>query len=421
MRLVRAAIIGVALCACACGAGAQASQPGTGAASETSVYGRPRFMLYLFEAESGSVSSTERFILYNSILTAAAQANPDVVVMESPDSTVPDTVEGRKELARRVNADCWLSASETGGLSNLTIQVETYDILRDQAFGTQVIRPGFVVDYRAISAGFWDELTAAIKGSYARVVDRTPLKVTGVPGTELSGIPGGPFHIGPDGAFEQEIPYPSSFTLTARAAGYYDAEQALSVGITPLSVALPQEAEPSLGVELRLSSFQFPGARLWWYVIPAEVFARLGITTELFGFYPIDNTPNVFVTGAPLSLLELDAGLYISPAESFLRFFLGIGGYLRICHPPAPRFGLDTDGAPGAVTASLGLEYSPWRKLRFVVEYEPALILASNPQQFINVTFVPNSFPSGSVPGYIVLPWGLLDLRNLYLGLRLDF
>ena len=399
-----------------------AEQPAAGAQPSTATaFGRPRFMVYLFQAEQDTLSPTERFVLYNSILAAATQANPDVVLLESPDQTVPDTSQGREELARRINADCWLFVSASGGFANLTIEAETYDILRQQTFGQEIIRPGFAVDYRTISTGFWDKIVEAIRTSYTRIVDATTFTVKGVPGTELTGVPGGPYRIDKSGTLVQKIPYPSSFTMKARAGGYYDQEQSLFLGIEPLTVNLNQVAKPRLGAEVWLSSFQFPGIRLWWYVIPAEVFVRLSATTELFGFYPIDNAPSVVAVGSPLSQVGLDAGLYIFPAESLLRFYIGVGGYLRFSSPPAPSFSIDTQGAPGAITLSLGAEYSPSRRLRFVIDYQPAFILASNPQQFINLSFVPNSFPSGQVPGYIILPWGLFDLRNVYLGLRMDF
>jgi len=399
---------------------AQPPQQGAAPNSTTAVFGRPRFMIYLFEAEQDTLSAEERFVLYNSILASAAEANPDVVLLESPDPVVPATREGKEELARRINADCWLSVSASGGFANLTIQVETVDILRQETFGQEIIRPGFVVDFRTVSRGFWDKVVAAIKSSYSRIVDLSTLTVHGVPGTELTGIPGGPYRIDASGTLVQKIPYPSSFTMKARANGYYDTGQSLFLGIDPLNIALNQVAKPRFGAEVRLSSFQFPGVELWWYILPAQVFARLGFTTQMLGLYPIDNAPSVVAIGAPLSQLELDAGLFVSPAENLLRFYVAAGGYLRFSHPPAPSFAVDTEGAPGAVTLSLGVEYSPSRRLRFVIEYQPAFILASNPRRFIDLSFVANSFPSGQVPGYVVLPWGLFDLRNLYLGLRLD-
>ncbi|MGA2612965.1 MAG: hypothetical protein ABSG38_05890 [Spirochaetia bacterium] len=415
MRHLRPFISLFLLCVCAAAAGAQQAQDQTSA-----TFGRPRFMIYLFQAEQDTLSSTERFVLYNSILAAATEANPDVVLLESPDQTVPDTRQGREELARRINADCWLSVSASGGFGNLTIQAETFDILRQQTFGQEIIRPGFVVDYRTISRGFWDKIVEAIKTSYSRIVDVTTFTVHGVPGTELTGVPGGPYRLDKSGTLEKKIPYPSSFIMKARASGYYDLEEPLFLGIEPLAVTLNQVRKPRFGAEVRLSSFQFPGVRFWWYVVPAQIFVRLGATTQLFGLYPIDNSPSVVVVGSPLSQVGLDAGLYVLPAESLLRFYVGVGGYLRFSHPPAPSFTIDTQAAPGAITLSLGAEYSPSRRLRFVADYEPAFILASNPQQFINLSFVANSFPSGQVPGYVILPWGLFDLRNLYLGLRLD-
>jgi hypothetical protein len=404
----------------AAAAGAQDEQAKT-ATTSSGAFGRPRFMIYLFQAEQDTLSPEEKFVLYNSILAAATEANPDVILLESPDQTVPSTPEGKQELARRINADCWLSVTASGGFANLTIQVETFDILRQETFGDEIIRPGFVVDFRTISRGFWERVVSTIKTSYGRIVDLSTFTIHGRPGTDLTGVPGGPYRLDNTGTLVQKIPYPSSFTMKAQAKGYYDTERSLFLGLDPLTVSLDQVAKPHIGAELRLSSFQFPGVRFWWYIIPAQLFLRLGLTTEYLGFYPIDNAPSVVVVGAPLSQVELDAGLFVSPAENLLRFFVGAGGYLRFSHPPAPTFAIDTDAAPGAVTLSLGAEFSPSRRIRFVMDYEPAFILAPDPRQFINLSFVANSFPSGDVPGYIVLPWGMFDLRNLYLGLRVDF
>jgi hypothetical protein len=383
-------------------------------------FGRPRYMIYLFESEEGTLAPEQGFVLYNSILAAVAQANPDVVVLESPDPAVPRTKAGREELARRINADCWLHVAADGGFENLTVTVETFDILRQETLGSQVIRPGFVVDFRTISRGFWGGIVAAIKDGYSRVVDLTSLTVRGKPGTEVQGVPGGTLTIGESGVVEQKVPYPSVFGLRARAPGYYEVERPMSLGIDALSVDLGQVAKPWFGAELRLSSLQFPGVRFWVSIIPAEVFTRLGFTTQMIGIYPIDNAPSIFAFSSPLSMVELDVGLYLLPAEQQFRLFAALGGYLRIAHP-AGYFGLDTGAAAGAVTLSIGGDYSPSRRLRFVFDYQPAFILAPDPQRFINLSFVPNSYPSGEVPGYVLLPWGLFDLRNFTVGVRIDF
>jgi len=402
-----------------CALGAQDASPQP-ASAPVSGFGRPRYMVYLFEAEEDTLSPEQNFLLYNSILSAVAEANKDVVILESPDPSVPRTREGREELARRVNADSWLSVVASGGFQNLTVEVDVFDILRQESTAHEIIRPGFVVDSRTIARGFWDGMVADISKDYSRIVDFTTLTVRGRPGTELVGVPGGPYRIGSTGTLVEKIPYPSVFLLRARAAGAYEVERPLTLGIDKTEVDLGQVSKPWIGVEASLSSLQFPMVRVWGSIIPALLFARLGVSTQIIGLYPIDNAQSVLVTGSPLSFLSLDVGLYVLPAENLFRIYVAAGGYLRFSHPSG-YFGLDNDGAPGAITATVGAEYSPSRRVRFLLAYEPALILAPDPQKFVKISFVTNSYPSGQVPGYVVLPWGLIDLRNVYVGMRVDF
>lgn len=382
-------------------------------------FSRPRFMVYFFETEPGTLSESQEFVLYNSILSAVAAANRDVVVVESPDPDVPPTEAGKEELARRINADSWLHVVASGGFENLTLQVETFDILRQRTFGEEIIRPGFRVDYRIIARGFWDSMVETIQGNYSRIVDLTSLRISGEAGSTIEGVPGGPFEIGAEGSTVIEVPYPSAFTLRISSGGYYDVERPIFVGIDPIELEVDQTRLPRLGVDLRLSSLQFPGFRLWYYPIPAELYVRAGVVTQLVGFYLIDNAPQVLVTGGPLSLLSLDVGGYINRPESLTRLYAGLGGYLRVTH--APRLlGLDRSGALGAATATLGVEYSPSRRVRFFAEYQPAWIITDSPQEFIDASFVTNRFPSGRVPGFYVFDRGLIDFRDVFLGLRID-
>jgi hypothetical protein len=377
-------------------------------------------MIYLFEAEQDTLSAEQSFLLYNSILADIAKANEDVVILESPDPSVPRTREGKEELAQRINADSWLAVVASGGFENLTVEVTIYDILRRETTGQEIIRPGFVVDSRTIARGFWDPIAASIREDYERIVDFSTLTVHGRTGSELIGVPGGPYSIDETGTFYQQIPYPSVFVLRAEAKGTYVVELPLSLGIDPLEIDLDQVSKPRFGLEASLSSLQFPALKFWVSIIPAEIFVRLGLSTQLIGFYLLDNIDSVIRTGSPLSFLSLDAGMYVLPPERLFRFFAAVGGYLRFAHPKG-YFGLDKDAAPAAVYLSLGGEYSPSRRIRFVFTYEPAFIFAADPQNFIRLSFISNSYPSGEVPGYVVLPWGLFDLRNFYLGARLDF
>jgi len=427
-RLPRAAALAFALCLSAASSRAQeaaatAPTPGPVAAakeSALSAYGRPRYMIYLFEAEEGTLSARESFVLYNSILAAVARANDGVVILESPDDAVPRTKEGKEELARRVNADSWLHVVASGGFANLTVEASTFDILKQETIGEHLVRPGFVVDYRVIARGFWDDIAASIRDGYERIVDTTTLTVAGRPGTELEGAPGGPYRVGDDGTVELELPYPSVFLLRAKSSGAYVVERHVSLGIEPVELDLGQMTKPLFGVEASISGLQFPALRLWVSILRAEVFARLYLSTQTIGLYPLDNATSIVQTGSSLSFIGADAGLYVLPPERLFRLFAAAGGYIRISHPEG-YFGIDKDIAPGAATLSLGCEYSPSRRLRFVASYDPAYIFADDPRKFIERSFTANSYPSGEVPGYVLLENGLLDLRGFHIGIRYDF
>jgi hypothetical protein len=276
------------------------------------------------------------------------------------------------------------------------------------------------VDYRVIARGFWDDIVASIAGGYERIVDTSVLEVRGRPGTRLEGAPGGPYEIGAEGEASLELPYPSVFVLKARSPGAYDVERPVSLGIEAMKVDLGQVSKPRYGVEASLSGLQFPELRLWVSIIRAEVFARLSLSTQMIGLFPLDNAASLVQTGSPLSFVGVDAGLYVLPPERLFRLFVAAGGYLRISHP-AGYFGLDSGMASGAATLSLGCEYSPSRRLRFVASYDPAYVFAADPRKFIERSFAANAYPSGSVPGYVVLESGLLDLRGFCIGARLDF
>jgi hypothetical protein len=427
-RALAAAALAAALSLGALPAGAiRAEAQGSASAAPTSAeggtlsaYGRPRYMIFLFEPEKGTLSAQESFVLYNSILAAVSEANRDVVILESPDAAVPRTKEGKEELARRVDADSWLYVAASGGFANLTVEASTFDILKQETIGEHMVRPGFVVDFRVMARGFWNDIAASIKDGYERIVDTSVLEVRGRPGTKLEGAPGGPYEIGAEGSASLELPYPSVFVLKARASGAYDVEKPVSLGIEAQEVDLKQVTKPRFGVELSLSGLQFPEMRLWVSIVRAEIFARLSLSTQMIGLFPLDNTASLVQTGSPLSFVGLDAGLYVLPPERLLRLFVAAGGYLRISHPEG-YFGLDSSLAPAAATLSLGFEYSPSRRLRFVASYDPAYVFASDPRKFIERSFAANAYPSGEVPGYVVLESGLLDLRGFCIGARLDF
>ncbi|TVR31948.1 MAG: hypothetical protein EA404_08775 [Spirochaetaceae bacterium] len=384
-------------------------------------FARPRFMLLLLETESDRFTDQQEFVLYSSILTTVAAASDAVVIFESPDPDIPPTRAGKESLARSVNADSILHIIASGGFENLTVEYEAVDLLRRQTAGVGIIRPGFSVDYRVISVGLWSPLELLLRNEFQRVVDQTELTVEAKPGAMISGLPGREMRVGESGRLTVAVPSSSAYSLTAELPGHYRENASFFVSIDPVSVEFDLVQQPTYGVDLRFSSLQFPGVRFWYYAIPATLFVRSGITTQLYGFFPIDNSDRLLRKGSALSFLALDAGVYLLPPERLFRLYAGAGGYLRFVHSSLSELTLDSDAARGAMTMVLGGEYSTSRRWRFIFEYQPAYIFAPDPQHFIDLSFITNRFPDGEVPGFVLLDRAVLDLRNIYLGVRLDF
>lgn len=383
---------------------------------------RPRYMLFLFEVEPQTLSAQQEFLLYNSILSATAAATDAVVLLESPNVDVPTTREGREGLARSVNADSWLYVIVSGGFENLVVEVETFDLLRRETIGREVIRPGFAIDYRILSVGLWESVEATLQTGYERVVDSTELTVEALPGTEVGGLPGGPHVVGDSGSVVVPIPVSSAYDVLVDLPGHYRERRAIFVEIDPVTLSFEQFEQPQFGVDLRISSFQFIGARFWYYPVPAQVFVRAGFTTQAFGFFPVDNSERLLQQGSALSEFAIDGGIYISPAEQLLRFYTGGGFYLRLVHPSFSDLGLERDASNGfAFTAMFAGEFSTSRRLRFFLEYAPAYIFASDPQRFIDLSFARSTDTGDDIPGFVVTDGGVFDLRNVYLGARWDF
>ncbi|MFW6249649.1 MAG: hypothetical protein ACOC47_00985 [Alkalispirochaetaceae bacterium] len=423
----RPRLLGVLLLAVALGigpAGPAAGQdaPAGEAPGDGDPLARPRYMLYLFDTEEDAFTEREEFLLYNALLTETAAATDAVVILESPDPEVPDDQLAWESLARSINADSWLRVVASGGFENLTVEVESYDLLRRELVADEVIRPGFVVDYRIIAAGIFSDVAGMLAENYERIVDTTELTVEALPGTAVSGLPGGTREVDGSGALTVSVPASSAYGLTAALPGHYTVDEELFLGVDPQTVNLEQVARPQFGLDLRIASLQFPGMRFWYYLpLPVDLFARTGFTTQAIGLYPIDNTSRLVQAGSSLSSWSIDAGGYLTAPREFLRLYAGAGGFLRFVGLSLSELSLEQDAAAGAFTLFLGAEYSQSRRFRLFFEYEPAYIFADDPGRFIDVTFLRNRFPSDNPPGFVVLDSAVVDLRNLYVGARWDF
>ncbi|MFW5689358.1 MAG: hypothetical protein ACOC1U_07295 [Spirochaetota bacterium] len=393
----------------------------TGEALEIEDFARPRRMIYFYETEPGTLSEFDRFLLYNSILTSVSGANASVVIVESPDPEVPITQEGREELARRVDADAWMQIYVAGGLADLTVRATLYDMTAGRVVAEPIIRPGFPVSYRTLARGFWDPIAAEIDAGFAPIVAATEATVLGRAGTSISNLPGGPYELDADGRLVLLLPTPATYAIEATLPGFVPVEESFYLGDEPRVVELVQLTAYRYAVDVLASSFQFPGVRFRYHFVPGFWFARVGLTTQYVGVNFVPNQPLVSVGASKLSTLYVDGGSLVGELDGFTRFLLAGGAFLRLRHEP---FGLETDAALGGVHLSLGVELAPWRRepvlrnVRLFADYQPAFFFAPDPDGFLTRSLAWNAFPGGSVPLIYGTGWGVVDLRDLYLGVR---
>ena len=374
-------------------------------------FARPRRMIYYFQAGPQGFSAADREVLYRSVLIAVAPANPNVILFESPEPDVPSSAKGMEELARQIDADCWLSVTATGSMREVRVEVSTFDILRQQYFGQRVIQPGFPLDYRTLAQGFWDDVAKGIRADYGAVVDTVRVKIQGIPGTRIAGLGSKDLAIGGDGSLEVTLPNPATYTIRATAAGFYPVEHTFYLGYDPLSETLQQNRAARFSADFSMSNLQFPEARFWYFPVPATVYLRAGLTTYALGVYLINSTPSI-LRGNPLTRLNLGGGFFLSQPGRSVRFYTGLDGFVRIAHGSSYT-GVD-ESSPFGGDVVAGIEYSPIVHLRFFAEYAPLIYYTPD-----SATFREVSFPNGeAVGGYIFSNGVSIDLRNVSFGVR---
>lgn len=385
-------------------------------------FARPRRLIYLYETEPGLLEPYDEFLLYNSILTDVAAANTQVVLVESPDRVVPFTLAGKEDLARRVDADAWMHIYVAGGLDDLTVRASLYDMTEGEELDEIIIEPGFPVSYRTLARGFWDELAASIGERFAPIVQAAEATIRGLPGTTIENLPGGVFVLGETGAETVLLPTPATYTLSGALSGYIPVQETFYLSSEPAEIDLVQLTTYRFGVDSFASSFQFPGARFRYNIVPGSWFARLSATTQYVGVNFVPNQPLFSLGTSKLSTLYLDGGTLLGNLDALVRYQFALGGFLRLRHEP---FGLEQDASLGGIHASVGIELAPWRRqrvlrnIRLFAEYQPSIAFTSDSDAFLERSLAWNSFPGGTVPLVYGLGWAVADLRELHVGLRL--
>jgi hypothetical protein len=379
----------------------------------------PRRLLVVME--SGAVSgysADQMIVLKRSFLTALADRDDAPTPVDFGSKPFPSSLADRNKTARDAGADCWLLVRLSGLGGSPSISVLSYDLLynlRTLDFSAHRSEAFSMVD---ISRERWDDVVPAVLKKYPPLIahsySRGPpapvtLTIRAVPGSVITGLSPRPLTVGTGGTVAIDLPSPAPYSLRVTARGFVPTLASLYLdGATQLT--LDQARSPWLRLDAAFLDGFFPGAAASFSLPALPLFARLGFTSFRAGI--AINQDNV-TASLPLSQFTLLLGIYLSPEDHPLRWYVGAGPLLRVSLPAGGSLAMD-QLVPFGVQVVGGLELPLTGKLKTFLEYAPSGYYTPQPALFVA------SFGSGggTFPYFSFPPLVAIDLFELRMGLR---
>jgi hypothetical protein len=376
----------------------------------------PRRLLLVLQAQGDSYSDADRVALSNSLALAFGEASPNLSVVVFGGGRFPEPLTERIAAAEQLGADAFLLVQASGERDAPSVSLSLYDIPGQNAFDWS-LPSGAGLDTSDLSYVDWSGVVFLVLGGLqgrsgaeepAARRESAAVTIRALPGARVTGLPEGPLDVNDDGILSAQVPVPGLYTVRVTHPGYYPAQERYYV-VADREISLTQSPDCSWNMDLTLFDAFFPGMAAGWYFIPEYAFVRTGMTAFFFGLRLSDR--EVLYT-IPLVNLFLDTGLYFSPEDSPVRFYAGVGGFLRLSFAEGVIPVLDAL-SPGGAQVSLGAEFPISRGSRLFLEWTPQALFSAVPALLHTV----GANDNGPKPR-IFTDWGEIDFINLRFGLR---
>ncbi len=392
-----------------------------GAVPEAADTEQRRSVIFFAAGDDADFTTAELRIVYESLVSAIRRADPNLVILEHDTFDTPEDHERLYAAALREGAHSWLYVEVTGSMEDVGARASSYDILRDRGQAHLGDGAERAVPFRLVDRLYWQPLTESMYVWNDPVTRRVGVTVNAPPGSTIHGLTDEAVPVGPAGEVVIHVENPATYTARAERTEHFPAAETFYVGYDSVAIDLDPIPVSTWGVDLSLNGLQFLGARGTYYPVPARVFVRAGITSYAVGVYLISSrseteTPELFEFN-PMTLLSAQAGGYLNAPERRIRPYGGAGAFLRVRHD-GDKNGLDSV-APFGLSATIGVEYAPFLRVRLFLEYEPLVYLPGSVDDFIVVSFPQGYYEGRSVPGYIITDNAAIDMRNTAVGIRI--
>jgi hypothetical protein len=382
-------------------------------------------VLLLVSIGGDAAEKAEELTLLSRSLLVALQTNPAVeaagtLLVDSLGSEVPSDDTGRAVIAREKGADGWLWIQVTQMNGSVHLGLRAVDLARPtEGLNAEMDMAGDILPLDVPALDWSPAAQKLVEGFGPREGDAPPTSAPGAPantarvvvharpGSTISvkGMPS--VKVDAEGTATVTLPVPAEYTVRAAAPGFAPLTRELFVSFDR-DVSMVQAPGARWSFAASLADFAYPGASLSWLFIPDWVFLTAGFTTYVAGL--AFNQTDV-ISSSPLTNVTLLVGAYLAPADSALRPYVAVGGFLRAVDAPV-YVGLDPL-SPGGLQLALGLEVAGKTPGRFFLELGPQLLATQYP------SLLQASLGAGKLPpGWVFGTWGAADLLSLRVGYR---
>jgi hypothetical protein len=359
--------------------------------------------------EGGAAPSTEEAdLLRSGVLTSLAAHLNGYSFVPLGDSAP----ERRDRATVAAGADAWITVSLAWGGESIDVRVAVKDLYYEDPGSVLVYQIPAGGAFRGNTGSYWFAAVDFVESRLLSSDYETFLEISGAPGTEITGLGNRPLFLDDRGHLGVYLPFGETFHYRSDAKRYHPIEGDLRTASPEAHVLLNQPPRGRFSYEAFLTGFSYPGAGASFHLVPPWSMVRLDLFTYAFGIIPYAETggdQGSLVASDPVSHLTAWLLQHVLPPEKRLRFYVGVGGSIRLLHTqgwvrPEPV-------APYGATAVLGFEaprgYGAW-----FFEYAPLFYFVDEPDLW------DEQFSMGQL-GYLRIGDNALDLMMVRFGFRL--
>jgi hypothetical protein len=364
-------------------------------------------------APESDYSPQEAVLLRESLMASLSARQEYLSVVEWPEADFPETDRERTFAAFDLGCDSWLAVTVTGSVEEAAYQALAFDLVARKYPVEYEMSLSQPLRTRDLQQRFWAEMTEELSLSMSVPESGTEITFVGEPGTVIVGAGDTEIALGETGRTTVVLPNPNVYRFRATRINYDPLTETLVVGDDPQTVVLDQQPAPRHIVDLGLSTLNFPTASYGYYLLPNYIFAKIGVTSYVAGFYLLSETGEerrLFVS-EPLTEIHLQAGSYFTPADRDVRGYAGAIGGMRIIHSVF-FLGLEPI-APFYAGPFVGFEFEPLTNILGFFEWSPVMLFTEVP------TLLGSSVPPGYEPmGVADFGIGLVEFLRYRVGVR---